>query len=510
MSGLRTTLCLALVVAGCGDGDLPAAGLSQSALNSCNAAADCPQPPVTAICVKATCTANACGFAMDKTGACAGGCTLDAQCALGASYCYSPTCNTGTGECDFTIPAGNTCTCTPADVTGCPAPSSCQSAAATCDFGVCTYTKKAGDAKCCNSPTDCIAPASCNDTTNTCGCTSGHLCTVGPSGCVTGTECCQNSDCGGGNTCSDGTCTCNGGEKHCPGLGCIAAGGCCGDADCTSPATCNGSHVCACSGGMRYCAGIGCIAANGCCGNADCSGTATCDGTTHACQCPTAGDRYCAGVGCVAATGCCAAVDCAPHANATVACTGNACVYTCNSGFHDCSGTCSDDTSVATCGSRCAACPSGNSCQAATCSAGACGLAAAGASPCCNAVADCAPANACQQATACMMNMCVFGSTGAAGCCNTPADCPTPTEPCLQAACIANQCATAPISGCTDDGGTPPDDLAVAATPPDLATPLSLAGGGGCALAGRAPAAPRALVLVGLVLIAFALRRRSA
>ena len=506
MFGLRFPLCLALLLAGCGDGDLPALGVSASALNSCNDATDCPQPPVTAICVKAVCTAHACGFAMNKTGACVAGCTADGQCALGTSYCYTPAC-TPTGDCDFTI-SGGTCTCSPSDVTNCPAPSSCQNATATCDFGVCTYTAKT-QAGCCNSAMDCNTGASCNDTSNACACAAGRYCATGPSGCVTGTECCQDSDCGGGNTCSDGTCTCNGGQQHCPGIGCIAAGGCCGNADCTSPATCNGSHVCVCSGGMRYCAGIGCVGATDCCSNADCSGAATCNGGTHACQCPTAGDRYCAGVGCVPSTGCCVAGDCPAHANATVACTANACVYTCNSGFHDCSGTCSDDTSVASCGTRCSACPSGNACQAATCTSGTCGFGAAGASPCCGAVGDCVPENACQQAMACTANMCVFGSTGAPGCCNAPADCPAPTEPCLQAACVANQCATAPISGCTDDGGTPPaDDLATA--PPDLSAAISLSGGGGCSFAPAGDvASSAALALVALVLFAFAVRRRA-
>src|SRR4051812_40333435 len=108
MLGLKMPVCLALLVAGCGSPDL-AVGVAARALNSCNVVADCP-PLSTGACVKQVCTANhACNVAMDTSNvACAGGCTIDAQCSLGGGYCYAPTCNMGSGICDFTVPMGST------------------------------------------------------------------------------------------------------------------------------------------------------------------------------------------------------------------------------------------------------------------------------------------------------------------------------------------------------------------------------------------------------------------
>lgn len=47
---------------------------------------------------------------------------------------------------------------------------------------------------------------------------------------------------------------------------------------------------------------------------------------------------------------------------------------TCDPGFHDCSSTCVDDRSVATCGQSCTACPVGANATAATCDGTSCGL----------------------------------------------------------------------------------------------------------------------------------------
>ncbi|MGZ3408708.1 MAG: hypothetical protein ACXVAN_19795, partial [Polyangia bacterium] len=182
---MRISACFALLVAGCGSGDTAPVAVERSALNSCNDASECPQPPPTAVCVKAVCSAgHVCGYQTDKTGACVAGCTLDGQCSLGATYCYAPTCTVATGDCDFTIPVANTCTCTPADVTGCPGHSTCQAATPTCPFGVCTYTAVAATGGCCNGAADCNTGASCNDTTNKCGCSGGkNYCDTGPAGC---------------------------------------------------------------------------------------------------------------------------------------------------------------------------------------------------------------------------------------------------------------------------------------------------------------------------------------
>lgn len=70
---------------------------------------------------------------------------------------------------------------------------------------------------------------------------------------------------------------------------------------------------------------------------------------------------------------CHVAEDCAALANGTRECVNQHCQFSCNSGFHDCTGACLSDTSVDSCGDRCVACPTASSATT-TCSAGACGL----------------------------------------------------------------------------------------------------------------------------------------
>jgi len=447
MFGLRLTACLALFVAGCGGND-PDVGSSTSALASCNANTDCTLPATHGTCVAVTCTNHACAYTMDDT-ACPTGCTAPTQaadCNLGGLSCFIVKCK----------------------------PGSSPSAPGVCDFS--DYSVGTG-CECTAQPPmpgECAAPNSCQ---NAAACNSA-TCTYTAKQPLLGSSCCNvTSDCGGTATCAANTC------------GCASA----------SDKFCAGATV----GNGR------CVPTTGCCLPADCP-------AGNACQARTCSAAGVCGVQSNGNAGCCdpasVATDCPARAHATVACTANTCVYSCDSGFHDCSGVCKDDTSPQSCGTMCSACPTGgNACQAATCSAGVCGLGAAGASPCCDTTASCTPANSCQQATACTNNMCVFASTGAAGCCNSAADCPTPTEACLQADCVANQCATTPVAGCTADLATPPapDDLAVAVAPPDLSTPVSIAGGGGCSFAGSASSSG-ATAFVALSLLALALRRRRA
>jgi len=466
MLGLRFTACLALVVAaGCGSVDAPV-GVADSALSSCNDVNDCSVPGGSGACVGVTCNGHHCEYTTDAT-ACPTGCdpldTTFADCVVGGG-CSTVPCKIADAThalpfCDFDdTTTMNRCQCTTATVgTDCTA-NSCQKNAS-CQAGTCTYEAKAPiGGPCCNAPTDCISS-------------------------------------GTGVDCSNNICACKGSKKFCNGAAagdgrCVATAGCCLDTDCPAG---NGCQVRTCS--IAGACGFASNGNPGCCDmDADCGGTATCANNTCTCG---AGEKFCTGASagaglCIPTTGCCTVSDCAAHTDASVACTNNACVYTCDSGFHDCSGTCKSSSSVDSCGTMCTSCPTGNACQTPACTGGACGFVAGGASPCCNATGDCTPANACQQATACTANMCVFGSTGASGCCNSASDCPKPSEPCLQAACVANQCATSPILGCSDDGGTAIDmttAAADAATPaPDLSAALSLSGGGGCAFAGALPA----------------------
>lgn len=474
MFGLRIPVCLALIAAGCGSGDLFPVGVAEGALNSCNVDGDCPLPTPHGTCVKAVCNNHACQYAMDAT-ACPTGCTAMNQateCNLGATNCFIVPCTAG--ACDFSdYAASSGCQCKVAG--DCAAGNGCQNTP-TCNSATCTYTAKQPllGSSCCNITADCGDTASC--AANTCDCGTGNkFCpgaTVGNGRCVPSTGCCAPSDCPSGNACQTRTCS---------------TAGACGLAS-------NGNA--------------------GCCNVAgDCGGTATC--TANTCSCGS-GEKFCpgasAGAGaCIPTSACCVDADCPARAHATATCDGaHACVYTCKSGFHDCAGTCKSSTSVDSCGTSCTACPSGNACQTPTCNAGACGFGSSGASPCCSSTADCVPANSCQQATACTANQCVFGSTGAAGCCNSAADCPPSPGSCLMPACVANQCATAPVP-CDDLGPPPTLDLGGdVLMPPDMTAPLSASGGGGCALAGDAAADARALVVtLALALLALSLRRRA-
>lgn len=475
MLGLRIT-ALALIVAGCGSVN-PPVGAWTSALNSCNDDTECPVPGLSGACVGAKCNNHECEFTTDAT-LCPTGCTVALTDCQVTGACNTIPCKPADAGhvnpwCDFNDYTTSTgCACTmDGDCTA----NVCQQNAS-CQNGTCTFAGKAPiGAPCCNVTADCGGTSTCSS--NVCSCSSLHkYCSGAAAGdgrCVPSTGCCLPADCPAGNTCQDRTCSAAGacGFQSNGNAGCCDLAG-----DCGGTATC-AANTCSCGPGMKFCPG------------------------------PSAGNGLC-----IPNSGCCVDGDCAAHANATVSCNSNACVYTCVSGFHDCSGVCKDDTNVASCGNSCTACPSGNACQTPTCNGTTCGFGAAGASPCCNSPSDCTPGNACQQATSCDANKCVFGSTGADGCCNKADDCMPPADECLMATCVANQCATAPVVDCMPDGGMPDGSADDLATPvvADLAG-IKLSGGGGCALAGRAaPDGVPALVVVALVLFAVSLRRRSA
>jgi MYXO-CTERM domain-containing protein len=473
---------LALLLAGCGTETLVPVATTDEALASCNMDMDCSIPGGSGMCVDVKCTSHACTYVMD-TGACPTGCGGVLDCTITGS-CAAWPCKPMDGThphpwCDFNdTTASIICQCTTGSTSGCSAANVCQNAP-TCNSGSCTYTAKQPLAQpCCNITSDCGGSATCS-TSNICGCTGGNK-------------------------------FCNGAS---PGMGrCVPSAGCCVPTDCAAGNGCQ-SRTCSGAGACGYVSngGAGCCDIVG-----DCGGTATCMNNTCTCG---VGEKFCPGSGpgmgsCIPSTGCCTPSDCAAQANATAACTANVCVYTCNGGFHDCSGTCKSNTSVMSCGTMCTDCPAGNGCQTPSCNGTSCGLTASGPSPCCNSPSDCVGMNACQMATACANNQCVFGKAAMAGCCDHLSDCPMPTDPCLIRTCVANQCATTPVPFCSSDGGAPAD-MAVAdlATPPDLTTTpddlaaakLALTGGGGCAVAADAPS-PLALPLV--VFLAFVALRR--
>ncbi len=522
----RAALATLLILAGC-DSPPPVGSAHAALVAGCNVDADCIAAYGSTLGASATVTCNQTTHVCDvvTTTACAG----DGDCDDN-NPCTIDTC-TGT-VCANTPTIGLGCCLTAATCLGA---NGCQTAV--CSDSECGFVAKSGGTGCCNVGSDCAGTATC--TANTCSCPAGK--TYCPTvGCVSGSACCVNADCSGGNVCSDGSCVCPAGDKSC-GATCVPTSGCCSAAECTvgngcQSATCSSAGVC----GVTSSGGAGC-----CNGNTDCGGGSTCDTASNRCVCG-GGQKLCAGAtpgADVCTSGCCTASDCAAIPNGTVTCdtSTHTCVAgSCDATFHICSGACVSNGSVNSCGATsCTACPAGDSCQTPACNAStSCGFVASGPSPCCNTLTDCVAANSCQVPSACnaTTNRCKFtGKTGVSGCCTTATDCALPSDACLERTCVANQCGTAPISGCTDDGGIAPDmlsprdmaahDASVDLSVPDLALPgadlgksttpdlagLSLSGGGGCAVAGHDAAPPWAALALALALAlsAFARRRRT-
>ena len=104
--------------------------------------------------------------------------------------------------------------------------------------------------------------------------------------CVTG-NCCFDTDCTGGKTCQNHTCTCPTGQKPCNDT-CISATSCCTNSDCAG-GSCNSFHICECPPGKKSCHGT-CIDDTGCCENTDC-GSGNCN-SSHICDCAP-GQKLC-------------------------------------------------------------------------------------------------------------------------------------------------------------------------------------------------------------------------
>lgn len=133
----------------------------------------------------------------------------------------------------------------------------------------------------------------------------------------------------------------------------------------------------------------------GTCGTACAEPTPLCSGRTCSSGCTLPGETRC-GTSCVNVQtnvmhcGTCGMV-CATRDNATVACTGSTCRYTCSPSFHECRSMCVSDIAVESCGTRCEPCPVPSN-AVATCTAGGCGF------TCLTGFADCdgVAANGCE------------------------------------------------------------------------------------------------------------------
>jgi hypothetical protein len=414
----------------------------------CGMDSDC-LPVTDATCQKAQCTQSQCGVV--STGA-SGCCNFDGDCGGTLTCSANRCCGAGQKYC-----AGATPSCAP--TSGCCVAADCADKTGfnkACTAHACVYTCPAGSHDCAGS---CVS----NTSVNSCGTTSCTPCAAGSS--------CQMATC-------DGT-SC--------GLTSNGNAGCCTNANVATacPAPMNSCQVRVCN--TDNSCGYNSTGALGCCstgqGAADCGSGITCVNN----QCCGTGQMFCGAKGsgfCAPSDGCCSAADCADRANAGKSCnaTTHECEYTCNGGFHVCSDICRSDTSVNSCGTTsCTPCPTGNECQTVSCDGTKCGFTV------------------------------VTGS----GCCTTAADCPTKNDPCKNTMCVANICV---VTAMQCDGGTPVDmahaavdmshrDLATGT--PDLAeAELSLSGGGGCALGGRADGG--AALGLAFVLLTLAFRRRRA
>ncbi len=139
---------------------------------------------------------------------------------------------------------------------------------------------------------------------------------------------------------------------------------------------------------------------------------------------------------------------CLPGCNASSQCgSGGTCdlqaqACMCAAGSHDCAGTCAMDTSIASCGTRCALCPSDPH-GTATCDGTSCGITCnASALKCGGACAAC-PSGA--TATTCAGTSCVATSCGAGAllCSGTCPSCPTTgvtQTTCSGSSCVATSC----------------------------------------------------------------------
>ncbi len=184
---------------------------------------------------------------------------------------------------------------------------------------------------------------------------------------------------------------------------------------------------------------------NGCGGTVTCgmcTAPQTCDGAGVTNQCGCTSDPLattCAGKCGTVMDNCNVAQSCgtgfcpSPPANAMTTCNGNSCGFSCDSGFHLCSGACVSNTSVDSCGtSSCVACPTTAN-GTATCDGTSCGISCAGGFNLCH--------GACTSATD--PNNCGASCTM----------CPMPSDSCMAAACVSGSCSAVPIAGCMHDLG---------------------------------------------------------
>jgi hypothetical protein len=150
---------------------------------------------------------------------------------------------------------------------------------------------------------------------------------------------------------------------------------------------------------------------------------------------------------------------CTPRQNATVLCSAGTCNYTCDPGYHECSDSCLDDSSLDSCGDRCQPCPQPQNGQAAcvanqcavTCNPGyhACDLDCADDSSLDSCGSLCTPCpQPANSSASCTNGACEFAcdpgylNTGSeCAACNSDANCGPDCEACpAQESCCTDSC----------------------------------------------------------------------
>lgn len=301
---------------------------------SCCVAGDC-TPPANAI---ATCTAAHVCMISCSSGyhLCGGQCVSnDAPAHCGTSCTPCPTPVGATAKCD-----GQACGAT------------CPTGQFLC-AGACISTTQPCMDQCAPGTHECGGQCLNDASTNSCG-SSCTPCPIPDNG--------QSTCDAAGATRACGF-TCGAGHKKC-GTQCIPKTSCCTKDDC--PAVANGAAVCSANHLCGFTCAAGHHACNGMC--ASNTSPASCGTSCTACAAPTGGEATCNGT------------TCGPKcpdgkkvcANACIP-EGQSCMGVCPVGTHDCNGLCLSNTSVNSCGSSCAACPSVEG-GTPTCSQGACGI----------------------------------------------------------------------------------------------------------------------------------------
>jgi hypothetical protein len=247
-----------------------------------------------------------------------------------------------------------------------------------CTAGRCERTPRADrcpSGSACDARRGCLPRRSCasdGDCGDTDPCTLNERCDIAARFCTFEVQP-DNVRCDAtGRVCRGGVCACPASRASACGSACVDLQGdpdhcgACGTS-CGAGAWCDQGR-CSCSLPQRWCANVGCVdtardsAHCGACGNA-CTGAARCeDGRcvtpcgpgTHRCgeRCLRDDDVASCGERCAA---------CPTPENARSSCElgteGRACSFVCSLGFHRCDTRCADNGAVATCGDRCLPCP---------------------------------------------------------------------------------------------------------------------------------------------------------